>query len=114
MKVVMPYIGQALSVNSYRVRIGRRLTTRIRPEVKLWMGQLAEKVKGVETDGNLTGELFGKFIDGRVPDLPNLHKVIGDALKEGLGVDDRDFKFVDLGYDTGYDRPVLEINLEGA
>jgi len=28
-------------------------------------------------------------------------------------VDDRDFKFVDLGYDTGYDRPVLEINLVG-
>ena len=114
MKVVMPYIGGVLSVNSYKIRgRGGVQTNKTKPEVELWMAELASKVKGYRTDGNLTVELFGRFCDNRVPDLPNLHKVIGDALKEGLGVDDRDFRFVDLGYDTDYDRPTLEITLKG-
>ncbi len=112
MKVIVPYIGKDLSVNYYRIRgRGGLETTKIKPHVKIWMQQLGEKVRGFETDGNLTISLYGKFVDNRVPDLHNLHKVIGDAIKEGVGYDDKDFKFIDLGYEIGHDKPVLEIEL---
>ena len=112
MKVVMPYIGGVLSVNSYKIRgKGGVATNKTRPEVTLWMSKLTEKVKGFEHNGSLTVSLFGKFTDERAPDLSNLHKVVGDAIKVGIGLDDKYFKFIDLGYETGCDRPVLEITL---
>jgi len=112
MKVVMPYIGGVLSVNAYKVR-GRSgvATNKTKRVVELWMNELTEKVRGFEHNGSLTIRLFGKFIDDRAPDLANLHRVIGDAVKVGVGLDDKNFKFIDLGYDTGYSRPVLEITL---
>jgi len=111
-KIIMPYIGRVLSVNYYKV-VGRGgvKTNRTKPETERWMGELADKVRGLPFGSNLTIKLFGKFRDERVPDLSNLHKVIADAVAEGLGVDDKDFKFVDLGYETGCLRPVLEIEL---
>lgn len=113
MKVVMPYIGGVLSVNAYKVRGRYGLATNATKRVvKLWMHELTQKVEGFEHQGSLTISLYGKFVDERVPDLANLHKVIGDAIKEGLSfIDDKDFKFVDLGYGTGYVNPVLEMTL---
>ena len=110
MKIVMPYIGQCLSVNQYRVRIGSRLTTRIRPEVRAWMEDLASRIRGLEGDGFVV-EVFGKFCDGRVPDMDNLAKAIMDSIKVGTGVDDRYMRFVSRGYSTGWTRPVLEITI---
>lgn len=43
-------------------------------------------------------QLSGRFMDKRVPDLANLHKVIGDALEAALGINDKHFLFRDLGY----------------
>jgi len=113
MKVTMPYIGQVLSVNSYKLTIGKRRTSRTRTEVTVWMWELADAVAGCKFIPPITVKIFGKFRDGRVPDLDNLHKVIGDALKVGLGIDDRHFIFVDLGYETGYLDPAIEIDIEG-
>ena len=112
MEVVMPYIGGVLSVNSYKVR-GRSgvATNKTKRVVLLWMGELTEKVKEFEPSSSLTVGVFGKFVDGRVPDMDNLAKVILDAVKAGVGLDDRYIKFVSLGYETGYSRPVLEITL---
>jgi len=112
LRVEMPYIGGALSVNAYHLRFGTRVTTKIRPEVKLWMSQLTEEVKGFEHQGDVTVSVFGKFIDGRVPDLDNLAKVILDAIKVGINLDDRYIKYHSLGYDSGYVRPILVITLE--
>jgi|SRR3989304_8506011 len=112
LKVTMPYIGGVLSVNSYKVRgrsgVATNATKRV---VKLWMSELTEKVKGFEHGGDLVVTLFGKFTDGRSPDLDNLAKVILDAIKVGIGLDDRYIKFRALGYSVGWERPVLEITL---
>lgn len=111
LKVEIPYIGKALSVNYYHVRFGTRETTKIRPETKLWMSQLTEKVRGFEHQGDVTVSVFGKFTDGRVPDLDNLAKVILDSIKVGINLDDRHIKYRTLGYDTGYVKPILVITL---
>jgi len=112
LEVTMPYIGGVLSVNSYKVR-GRYgfATNATKRVVKLWMNELAQKVKGFEHNGSLTITIYGKFLDERVPDLANLHKVIGDAIKDGVGLDDKNFKFVDRGYGVGYLKPSLDITL---
>lgn len=112
LKVEMPYIGKSLSVNYYHLRFGKRITTKIRPEVKIWMSQLTEKVKGFEHSGSIIVSVFGKFTDGRVPDLDNLAKVILDAIKVGVGLDDRHMKYQAMGYGIGYVKPVLVITLE--
>lgn len=113
-RIIMPYIGGVLSVNRYKIRgRGGHPTNKTKPEVEIWMTQLADKVKGLGFGSDTVIELKGHFSDDRVPDLHNLHKVIGDAIKEGLGVDDKDFRFVDIGYSTGYSKPELEITLKG-
>jgi len=111
-RVEMPYIGKSLSVNYYHLRFGTRVTTKIRPETKLWMEELTKKVRNFEHSGSVIVSVFGKFTDGRVPDLDNLAKVILDAIKVGINLDDRHIKYRALGYDTGYARPVLEITLD--
>jgi Holliday junction resolvase RusA-like endonuclease len=111
LEVEMPYIGKALSVNYYHLRFGSRVTTKIRPEVKLWMSMLTEKVKNFEHSGDVAVSVFGKFVDGRVPDLDNLGKVILDSIKVGINLDDRHIKYRTLGYDTGYAKPKLIITL---
>ena len=107
-KVVMPYIGGILSENAYKW--GTRGT---KPFVKRWMRELAGKVKELDIPqvGSYEIELFGRFTDERRPDLSNLHKVIGDALQKGLGVNDKTFRFVDKGYSLGHLSPELEITI---
>ena len=112
LEVEMPYIGKALSINYYHLRFGTRITTKIRPEVTLWMSQLTEKVKGFKHEGEVRVNVFGKFCDGRVPDIHNLSKVILDAIKVGVDLDDRHINFSTNGYGTGYAKPVLVITLE--
>lgn len=113
LRVEMPYIGGVLSVNAYKVR-GRSgvATNATRREVKIWMGQLTEKVKGFQHSGSIIVSVFGKFSDGRVPDLDNLAKVILDAIKVGVELDDRYMKYRAIGFDTGYVKPILVITLE--
>lgn len=110
--IVMPYIGGCLSVNAYQVRIGTRLTTKIKPEVKRWMGQLEEKSRGFKHNGRMRVYVAGKFTDARVPDIHNLSKVILDAIKKGVELDDKDIDFTSNGYVTGVVKPVLVITLE--
>lgn len=100
LKVMMPYIGRNLSVNYYKVR-GRRgvQTNHVKPEVRAWQLDLADQVRDFPLAGSFTIHLFGTFKDFRIPDLHNLHKVIGDAIAEGTGLNDRYFKFVDEGYE---------------
>jgi len=112
LKVEMPYIGGSLSVNAYKIR-GRNgvVTNATKPEVKLWMSQLTEKVRGFEHQGDVTVDVFGKFTDSRCPDLDNLAKVILDAIKVGINLDDRYIKYRAAGFDTGYVQPKLVITL---
>lgn len=86
MKVTMPYFGY-LSVNSYKaVSKGGKATLGTKLEVQIWMVQLAKKVRSLkeitneDLSGYITVAIWGKFRDSRIPDLANLHKVIGDAV----------------------------------
>jgi len=108
-KIIRPYIGGILSDNSARFK-----TKKIRPPVAFWMRELANIVE----DLNIPEAPFyrigikGNFSDERHPDLSNLHKVIGDALKKVLPVDDKYFRYNDLGVTLGTFDPTLEIIIE--
>lgn len=108
----MPYIGGILSVNAYKFA-----TRATKPFVRIWMGELAAKVKEIvpeeirSEERNYEIHLFGKFTDERRPDLSNLHKVIGDALEKGLSCNDKHFLFMDDGYALGYPNPELIITI---
>lgn len=99
-KITMPYIGKVLSVNHCCYGGGYR--GRLREEVREWMSILAGKTSFIPPTFRskpVTIKLWGTFRDRRsTPDLANLHKVIGDALAKGLGMNDVDFRFVDEGY----------------
>jgi len=112
-RIVMPYIGGILSDNSYKF-----LNKSTKPIVTLWKKELAEKVEKMDIPGAGGYEIvvFGRFTDERRPDISNLFKVIGDALKKtnrwrGLGIDDKYFKFRDGGYELGSWDPKLEITV---
>lgn len=112
-KIKMPYIGGVLSDNNYKF-----LSKATKPIVTIWKRELAEKAEQLEVPEAESYEirLFGKFSDERRPDLSNLHKVIGDGLKKtnmwkGLGVDDKYFRFMDLGYKLGFLEQELEIEV---
>ena len=110
-KIVMPYIGGILSENSYKY-----LTKRTKPYVRYWMRGLKEKVEALDVPkaGSYEIRLYGRFTDERsTPDLSNLHKVIGDALEEGLQINDKHFRFIDEGYSLGHFDPQLEITIVG-
>jgi len=102
-KITMPYIGSALSINHWYYERTRKNTK----EDAKWMADLAEKAAEIPPTFRLypvTVELRGTFKDRRsVPDLHNLHKVIGDALANGLGMDDVDFRFADKDHGISTD-----------
>lgn len=107
-EVVMAYVGGILSENSYK-----RQTRQTRPFVRLWMKELAKKVRELEIpqcDGYEVG-VFGKFTDERRPDISNLFKIISDSIEDGLGVNDKHFRMVDMGYRLGYTDPELVITI---
>jgi len=113
-QIVMPYIGFHLSVNAMKImRRGRRGPNF--PEVDDWMFQLALKVSHLKGQFKppIRVRLFGRFRDNRHPDLHNLHKVIGDALEKGLGVDDKYILISDGGFELGHEKQELVIALEG-
>jgi Holliday junction resolvase RusA-like endonuclease len=110
-QVSMPYIGGVLSDNNYKLP-----TRGTKWVVKKWMLELEEKTRGLEVpvaDGYKIG-VRGLFSDERRPDISNLFKVIADAVKRGLGVDDKHFRMMDLGYTTGHLEPELIITIEVA
>jgi Holliday junction resolvase RusA-like endonuclease len=45
-------------------------------------------------------------------DLDNLHKIIGDAIKEATEIDDRHYNFIDLTPELNVDPPYIEIAVE--
>ena len=99
-QIFIPYIGKGLSVNHYKPD-GRHTL----PEVTEWMSILAtlarwELNKGYKVKVPVIIHLYGRFKDNRsTPDLHNLHKVIGDALKQVEYIpDDKEFLFQDEGY----------------
>lgn len=106
----MAYFGE-LSVNRYK--IGRTKFTS--PKVKKWMAVLASVIRGFSEDLELpiTIKLAGNFKDERYPDLSNLHKVIGDAVEMGLGINDKYYKFVDGDVTLGALTPTVEIEILG-
>jgi hypothetical protein len=114
-KITIPYIGGTLSVNRYKIvgRFGHQ-TNKTRKEVEVWMGELTRRIQELKIpipQPPVGITLFGRFEDDRCPDLANLHKVIGDAIKVGLGLDDKYFNFTDKGYSTGFERPELDIEI---
>lgn len=106
--VTMPYIGGILSENAYKFR-----TRGTKPFVKLWMRELAEKVKLLEIPKVEKYEVgvFGKFSDERRPDISNLFKICMDAVAKGLDMDDKNFTAVDKGYRLGFFDPELVITI---
>lgn len=107
--IIMPYEGE-LSDNSYK--FSNRST---RPFVELWMKKLSEEVKKARIPLFKEFEIsvYGRFLDERRPDMQNLFKVIGDGIKKGLGVDDKHFRFKDIGYEVGHIFPQLLIYIRG-
>ena len=111
MKISMPYFGE-LSINRMYVydRFGRN-TMKVKPEVEEWMEKLGKKVSGLGVSSPVTITLFGRFKDGRHPDLGNLHKALGDGLKKGLWLDDKEYLIRDIGWEEDALDPSLEIEI---
>lgn len=113
--VTMPYIGGNLSVNSYKI-IGRggRRTNKTKWDVEVWMGKLTDEVKSLKifpTEFPIVVSILGKFEDNRYPDIHNLHKVVGDAIRDGLGIDDKFFQFSDPDPEVNCNPPELVITI---
>lgn len=108
-KIVMPYIGGILSENAYKWH----QTKGTKPFVRLWMKELAEKVRLLNIPESKSYEVgvFGKFTDERRPDISNLFKVTSDAIEKGLGINDKHFRLVDKGYELGHLDPELVITI---
>jgi len=108
-KVTMPYIGGILTDNNYKIGKFKRKT---RPMVIMWMNDLAERTAKLDIPkaSGYVISLYGKFWDNRHPDLANLHKVVGDALKKVL-IDDKHYIFRDKGLELGKFEQELEITI---
>ena len=108
-KIVIPYIGGILSDNSYKFQ-----NRKTKPPVAMWMRELANEVEDLNIPKTpfYSISIKGNFSDSRHPDISNLHKVIGDALKKVLPVDDKYFRYNDLGVTLGTFDPTLEITIE--
>jgi len=118
MVIEMPY-NKNLSSNSYKIvgRGGRR-TNCTKPDVKLWMELLADKIREEEDFYLFYGlpvkvKVDGYFLDNRRPDIHNLHKVIADAVEPALGINDKYIQCVDgeAFPDCERQRLVIEISL---
>ena len=112
-KVVMPYLGGILSDNNYKF-----LNKATKPIVTIWRKELAQKVEALDIPEveEYEVEVYGRFLDERRPDIPNLFKVILDGLKKtkmykGLGVDDKHIHPRDAGYKLGYQDPEIVITI---
>jgi len=111
LKVTMAYIGKSLSVNHFKY-FGKYT----KPDTKLWMQNLAFIIRSYCKNWQppVTIKLSGGFLNERSrPDLHNLHKVIGDAVQDGLGINDKHFSFVDGEVKVGIDYPYMEIEIGG-
>jgi len=97
--IYMPYFKD-LSNNSYKIHS----TYTTKGTVKTWMSELADKVDKLKVKHTKWYRviLTGYFSDNRHPDIHNLHKVIGDSLKEVLPEDDKHYIFKD-------NKPVLGV-----
>ena len=103
-----PYVdAKTCSVNHCytRTRKGGRA---LRKKAKKWRDNLALQMvaalKGVANPPSppITIYLHGHFAKKRKPpDLSNLHKLIGDAVQAATGINDREFRWHDLGYRVG-------------
>ena len=106
--VEMAYIP-TLSVNRYKTARG---ITRF--EVKKWMSELSW-ITGLTTERGIKPPIkvtvSGVFKDKRHPDMDNLLKVICDAVKFGLGIDDKDYTHETLPATIGGE-PRLIITIE--
>jgi hypothetical protein len=98
MLVIVPYPGSVISDNNYKIH-GTDFT---KPVVKKWQEVLKELIIRHPKYSKFTGKQFiirlsGTFAsEASVPDLHNLHKVIGDAVKKVDGIlDDKYFGFDD-------------------
>ena len=102
-----------LSVNRYKT--ARGITRR---EVQTWMSDLEWTIKAtlqsqkVTLQPPITVGVEGFFEDRRHPDLSNLHKVICDGVKQGLGIDDKHFRVED-GEVRISPEPKLRITIRG-
>jgi len=108
--IIIPYIGGVLSKNAYKFK-----TRGTKPEVKAWMESLAYKAREIEVPKypQYLVKVKGYFWDNRRPDIHNLFPVIADALQEGLGVNDKNFRMVDEGFELGYETQVIRITIKG-
>ena len=113
-QISMPYIGSCLSVNHCKYK-GWYYT---RKETREWMRALTlyanHHLRNSVVKLPPTIHLTGIFKDKRsTPDLSNLHKCISDALELSLGINDREFRFVDEGYTIDKSKlPMLIIGVE--
>jgi len=104
----IPYIGGILSENSYK--FSNKCT---KPYVRWWMKTLATKVKVLKVPISPYYQInvYGEFLNESRPDIPNLFKVISDAIEDGLGINDKYFRLVDKGYSLGYTNQSLNITI---
>lgn len=104
----VPYFGE-LSENSYKLP-----NHATKPHVRKWMSQLASNISNskIEKAPNYIIGVHGFFADERRPDLPNLFKVVLDAVADGLNVNDKHFQARDDGHEVGYFKPELLITVE--
>jgi len=103
-----PYVdAQTCSVNHCytRTRKGGRA---LRKGAQKWRDNLALQIMAaipavpVPPSPPIHILLYGHFVNKRAcPDLSNLHKLIGDAVQAATDINDREFRWHDLGYRVG-------------
>ena len=105
----MPYFKD-LSDNLYKIH--NTYTTK--GSVKSWMNLLADRILPacIPEAGSYRIWVKGYFIDRRHPDIHNLHKVIGDALKQVLPKDDKYYIFQDEESEIGIISEYIRIGIE--
>jgi Holliday junction resolvase RusA-like endonuclease len=109
--IKVPYIGSVLSVNHYK------WGHYTKKEVKEWMRDLGWEVKTLHLDTwklpiTITCDGYFKF-KNKYPDLSNLAKCTLDAIEDGSGINDKNFKWHD-GDIKQADPPYLILKFEEA
>lgn len=98
LRIPIYYPGSVISVNHYKYAGGKYT----KPEARQWMQALSclvcQKLRTYKVNIPVQIGVSARFKDKRIPDLANLHKLIGDALQNALGINDKHFEFHDKGY----------------
>ncbi len=111
-----PYPGNVISLNHMYYPNSKRM----RPEAVLWQAKLTQIIRvrknylGIELTPPINIRLTGRWKDHRwACDYDNLHKIIGDAIKAAIEIDDEHLRWHDAEPVFGVDLQDIVIDIWG-